>query len=73
MSINEAIIIYICFRSLFSGLFNRPIYVEGKDEWEEKMDKFDEQWNTCMYLLRTMERDDISNIVWLQETSDDKR
>ena len=46
-------------KSLFGG---EPIYTEWKEEWTLKMEEFDRQTEHCLYLMHSMEIDDIRQV-----------
>ena len=56
-----------------TGVLSRPIYVDAPHEQELLLERFNEQFDTCMYLLRGVEREDISNTHWLQQRHHDKK
>ena len=60
--------VYTLFLGIFGG---NPIYTEWKDDWEIMMEGFDERADNCVYLMRTMETEEIRHKQWLEgsETS----
>ena len=42
-----------------------PIYQEWKSEWDQMMERFEDQCDNVMYLMRNMEGEEIRQEKWL--------